>query len=335
MWPTLAIWLCTSRCNLACRHCYVAGRFRGPELTTQEGLRLVDELAELGVVHLSFTGGEPLLRRDVFELARRAVEDGMRVSFTTNATLIDERVARAMRSLDAFAFVGLDGPDREVCDAIRGQGAWRKAIRGMAELRSYGVEFSVIMTISSLTYGLGRKHALFCEAVGASEAILIPLIPAGRAGGRGRNLMPTSSQVVRCVKDVEEAVEEVGYRACVWCAPFLEDVVSSRRVYIFECSEGVMDISPQGDILLCDTLDLSVSNVREGVEEAWRKYEAFRDELLSGRDTLEREPCRSCPIRDFCQGGCLARALLMEDDIGAPDPLCPRVSALGRPGGDL
>ena len=327
MWPTLAIWLCTSRCNLACRHCYVAGRFRGAELTTEEALKMVDELADLGVVHISFTGGEPLLRPDVFEIAERAVQDGLKVSFTTNAILIDERVAKAMRSLDAFAFVGLDGPDREVCDAIRGPGAWRRTIRGLAELRSYGVEFSVIMTISSMTYKLGRKHVLFCEAVGASEAILLPLIPAGRAAREGRDLMPDPGQVAECMSGVEEAVEEIGYRACVWCAPFVADMAKSNRIYVFGCSDRVMDISPQGDVLFCDTLDFRVANVREGVEEAWRKYEAFRDQLLADRKPNEMEPCRSCPIRDFCQGGCLARAILMKNDLKAPDPLCPRASS--------
>jgi len=324
----LAIWLCTSRCNLACRHCYVAGRFTGPELTKQEALKMISELAELGTPYFSLTGGEPFLRPDVLEVAREAHELGMAISFTTNATLIDDEIAKALRALDAYVFVGLDGPDREVCDAVRGRGVWRETIKGITRLRSYGVDFSVVMTISALTYGQGRKHVLFCEAVGADEAVLLPLIPAGRA--RRGGLMPNPGQVVKCISDVEETVEEIGFEACVWCAPFLAHVVKSRRVYVFPCPDDVMDISPEGDVLFCDTLNFRITNVREGVEKAWKSYEAFRDAFLEERDISRMPSCADCPVRDFCQGGCVARALLSKGDLRAPDPLCPRASGLDR-----
>ena len=326
--PSLVIWLCTARCNMACEHCYTAGRFSGPELTTEEALKMVAELAELGASHLAITGGEPFLRPDVLEIAREAHEHGLSVSFNTNGSLIDDRLARELRKLDAFAFLSIDGADREVCDALRGPGAWEKALRGMALLRSYGVEFSTIMTITALNYGQGRKHVLLSEAVGAWEAVFLPLIPAGRAGSN-RALMPKPEQVVGCLKRAEEAVEEVGYRASVWCAPFAASFVRSKRMYIYPCSDGVMDVSPQGELLFCDTLDFKVSNVRVGVGRAWEELLSFRQELLSGRDMALVEPCASCPTRPFCDGGCVARAYLVAGDIRAPDPLCPRVASKG------
>ena len=326
MWPTLAIWLCTARCNRSCRHCYVADRFSGPELTTEEARALIRELAEGGTVHLAFTGGEPFLRPDVLDLAREAVELGLRVSFNTNGTLVDERLARELRRLDAFVFLSLDGADREVCDAIRGPGAWRQALRALAVLRSYGVPFSIIMTITSLNYGLGRKHVLLCEAVGAWEAVFLPLIPAGRAAGPGRELVPDARQVLACLREAEEAAEEVGYHATVWCAPFAARFTRSKRIYVAPCSEGVADISPQGELLFCDTLDLRTGDVREGFSRAWEAFLAFKEELLRGRDVEGMEPCSRCPVRAFCEGGCLARALLMRKDVRAPDPLCPAVA---------
>ena len=322
----MAIWLSTSKCDLSCRHCYVAGRFRGPELTTGEALKMVAELADMGVRHFSMTGGEPFLRPDVMELAREAYELGMHVSFTTNAIHIGDELARALRSIDAYIMVGLDGPDKEVCDAIRGPGAWKRTLKGITVLRSYGVSFAVVMTVSSLTYLSGRKHILFCEAVGAEEAIFLPLIPAGRAARAAGELMPTPAQVVKCLSDAEEAVEEIGFWARVWCAPFLARVVKSDRIYVLPCSDDVMDISPQGDVLFCDTLDFRVANVRGGVRKAWETYEAFRETLLAGRDVGRMRPCSTCPVREFCQGGCVARSILMGAGIGEPDPLCPFVS---------
>jgi len=310
---------------MACEHCYTSGRFSGPELTTEEALKMVAELAELGASHLAITGGEPFLRPDVLDVAREAREHGLSVSFNTNGSLIDDRLAKELRELDAFAFVSIDGADREVCDVLRGPGAWEKALRGMALLRSYGVEFSTIMTVTALNYGQGRKHVLLSEAVGAWEAVFLPLIPAGRAGSN-RALMPKPEQVVSCKRRAEEAVEEIGYRASVWCAPFVADFVRSRRIYVYPCSDGVMDISPQGELLFCDTLDLKASNVRVGVKKAWEEFLSFRQELLSGRDMALVEPCASCPIRPLCDGGCLARAYLVAGDIRAPDPLCPRAA---------
>ena len=324
----MAIWLCTARCNRSCRHCYVADRFGGPELTTEEAERLITELAEGGTVHLAFTGGEPFLRRDVLSLAKEAVELGLRVSFNTNGTLVDERLARELRRLDARVFLSLDGADREVCDAIRGPGAWKHTLRALAELRSYGVPFSIIMTITSANYGLGRQHVLLCEAVGAWEAIFIPLIPAGRAAGPGKELVPRAEHVMACLKAAEEAVEEIGYQATVWCAPFASLFLRSERFYVAPCSEGVADISPQGDLLLCDTLDIRTANVREGFKRAWEAHLAFKDEFLGERDVDYMTPCSHCPVKGFCEGGCVARALLALNDVRAPDPLCPLASGI-------
>ena len=324
--PSLVIWLCTARCNMACRHCYVRGRFAGPELTTEEALRVVRELPDLGAVHLAITGGEPFLRPDVLQVAREAVEHGLSVSFNTNGTLLNEQLAKELRKLDARAFISLDGADREVCDAIRGPGSWKSALRGLAVLRSYGIDFSLIMTITSLNYGQGRKHILLCEAVGAWEAVFLPLIPSGMAAKAGRELMPTPAQVVRCLKAAEEALEEIGYHASLWCAPFASRFASSKRLYVAPCSEEVMDISPQGDLLLCDTLDFKAGDVREGLKRAWEEFLAFKNEFLSSRRPRLMDPCSNCPVVGFCEGGCLARAYLMSGDLSAPDPLCPYVA---------
>jgi len=325
--PSLVIWLSTARCNMACRHCYVRGRFGGPELTTEEALRMVRELPELGAVHLAITGGEPFLRPDVLQVAREAVEHGLKVSFNTNGSLINERLAKELRKLDALVFISLDGADRDVCDALRGPGAWKKALRGLAELRSYGVEYSVIMTITALNYWQGKKHIMLCEAVGAWDAIFLPLIPSGMAAKAREELMPSPSQVVECLKAAEEAVEEIGYRASIWCAPFASRFLRSKRLYVAPCSEGIMDISPQGDLLFCDTLDFKAGNVRDGVARAWEIFLAFREKLVAGRAPWREPPCSECPAVGFCEGGCLARAYLTWRDLGAPDPLCPHVAS--------
>ena len=165
-----------------------------------------------------------------------------------------------------------------------------------------------------------------CEAVGAWDAIFLPLIPAGRAAGPGRDLVPNAREVLTCIKAAEEAVEEIGYHATVWCAPFLARFVRSKHIYVAPCSEDVADISPQGELLFCDTLDFRTGDVREGFSRAWEAHLAFRDELLSDRDVRSMQPCSSCPARSFCEGGCLARALLMGGGVRASDPLCPAVA---------
>lgn len=145
----VVVWNATSACNLRCRHCYASQGTDRPQLTTKEGLELIDQLAAFGVPVLLFSGGEPLLRRDIFELASYAVKKGLRTVFSTNGTLIDETAARQFAELGvSYVGISLDGIP-ETHDAFRGvPGAYTAALRGIRLCRDLGVKVGLRVTLT-------------------------------------------------------------------------------------------------------------------------------------------------------------------------------------------
>ena len=145
----VVVWNATPACNLRCRHCYASQGTDRPQLSTQEGFELIDQLAAFGVPVLLFSGGEPLLRQDIFELASRAVSKGLRTVFSTNGTLIDETAARQFAALGvSYVGISLDGIP-ETHDAFRGvPGAYAAALRGIRLCRDLGVKVGLRVTLT-------------------------------------------------------------------------------------------------------------------------------------------------------------------------------------------
>ncbi len=124
----------TLRCNLHCPHCYIdAGSNLKKELTTAQGKLLIDQIAEVSRPLLIFSGGEPLLRHDVYKLARYAADKGLTVALGSNGTLINDPVAQRLKSAGVKAVaVSIDSPVPERHDLFRGQaGAWEQALQGI------------------------------------------------------------------------------------------------------------------------------------------------------------------------------------------------------------
>ena len=130
----VVVWNTTRACNLRCVHCYASAlhRSRERELTTEQGYSLLEDLAAYGVPVILFSGGEPLLRADLLELARFAADRGMRAVLSTNGTLIDEHTAIQLRDAGiAYAGISLDGLER-VNDRFRGvEGSFEAALNGI------------------------------------------------------------------------------------------------------------------------------------------------------------------------------------------------------------
>ena len=154
--PPIVVWNCTRQCNLLCIHCYAnANSLRSPEeMGTEEGKAFISDLAEFGVPVLLFSGGEPLLREDIFELAHFAKEQGIRPVLSTNGTLITKSVAKKIHGV-GFSEVGisLDGVGVSN-DRIRGQrGAFQAALRGIRNCVALGQRVSLRLTITRFNYG--------------------------------------------------------------------------------------------------------------------------------------------------------------------------------------
>ena len=166
----VVVWNVTRRCNLKCVHCYAHAReeeFKG-ELSTQEGKAVLDDLAEFGAPVVLFSGGEPLVRPDLTELADYAVRKGMRAVISTNGTLITPRVAAELKKIGlSYVGISLDGLD-EVNDRFRGvNGAFKKAMDGITACREAGIKVGLRFTMNRLNvreipgiFDLLEKHEI-------------------------------------------------------------------------------------------------------------------------------------------------------------------------------
>ncbi|ABM80128.1 radical SAM/SPASM domain-containing protein [Hyperthermus butylicus] len=319
------IWVFTAACNLDCIHCYVA-RWRGlRELSLEEKLRLVREIAELGVEHVGLTGGEPLIHPHFPRLAREIVDHGMTYHVVTNATMVRREAAEMLARHEAHAIVSVDGPP-EIHDRMRGPGAFRMLEKGVATLREAGVEYSSVMAVSRLNYRHAAEAVEAAYRLGAVEAALIPVMPVGRA--REARVYVGIEEYRVAVKAAAARAEELGLPLSLWCTPFAP-LLTRRRVYYWSCRlSPTIDIDPAGRLLLCDVLDIVVADAsRQGLRKAVEEYERHPLVKLVENPPRLPEPCQRCMLRGSCRGGCYARALLLRGDLNAGDPLCPLIVA--------
>jgi len=148
----VVVWNVTKACNLSCIHCYAgagAGRPRETELSSEEGFRLIDDLSLFGVPVILFSGGEPLMRPDLVDLANYAVQKGLRAVISTNGTLITAKKAEELKGIGlSYVGVSLDGLE-EVNDRFRGKtGAFSEAVKGIRNCLDAGLKVGLRFTIN-------------------------------------------------------------------------------------------------------------------------------------------------------------------------------------------
>lgn len=316
------IWLITGRCNLNCKHCYASQYRREVEASTSAVIKVLCEAYSVGVEHVNFTGGEPLLRRDLFEILRECKDLGISTSVFTNSTLISEDVALKLSRLEVPVYTSLEGPNREVHESIRGLNSWSRALKGMGILRRYGIPFHINVTVTSLNWSSVGETLEKAVDLGAYSTSIIPAMPVGNSFING--ISPSPLEFKRALVEAYYKAKELRVEFRVWCSPFTPIVLGLKSTRYTSCREwGVVDISPSGRVLLCDVLGLSVGNVvEEGFEKAWEKMvnsEVYR-ETSNPHVPLE---CRNCRIASNCRGGCYARSYLVKKTFEGPDPLCP------------
>lgn len=284
-------------------------------------------MANSGVRHIGFSGGEVLFRGDARRIIKRASDLGMSTSLVTNGLLITEKVARELADCGVLIFLSIDGAKEETHDRVRGSGSWGGAIAAAERLKRAYVRFCTIMAVSKLNHTEVSSYLSLAKELGALAGCLIPVMPAGRASNE---LVLQPEEMVAVLQSAEEAADELSFPVSLWCTPFARVIVKSKRVSSDFCRSSIeeMDLDPQGNVLLCDVIDITLSNVREkNILEAWQEQE--KNPLVKALTNPElAKPCLHCPLGDRCRGGCFARAQLMTGDIYAPDPLCPRVAGV-------
>lgn len=336
--PRIVSWNITGACNLRCPHCYLDARRRWPgELTTQEALNLIDQMAQAGTELLILTGGEPLLRRDLPRLASHATGRGITVVLGTTGTQITREVAKALKECGVSAAgISIDSLDPAVHDAFRGlQGAWQRAVQGMAACLAEGLEVLVHTTALKMNQQEVPDIVQFAHKRGARAFHLFFLVCTGR-GEQLTDLSPQEyEKLLSFVLDAQERHPGMMVRAR--CAPYIGRLAVERGLTPLQGSAGCLAgtsycrITPTGEVTSCPYLPTVAGSVRQrSFQEIWEASPVltrFRrpPSQLQGK-------CGQCP---FSQGeepicvGCRARAFALSGDPLAEDPWC-----LYQPGGE-
>ena len=346
--PPIVVWNCTRQCNLRCIHCYAnADSRRSPqEIDTEEGKAFIGDLADFGVPVLLFSGGEPLLRGDIFELAAFAGEQGVRPVLSTNGTLISEAVAEEIRRV-GFGEVGisLDGIG-ERNDHFRGRkGAYETALRGIRNCIKAGQRVSLRLTITRGNYEEIPAIFELVEREGIHRVCFYHLAYAGRAGGlREEDLSP---QETRSVVD----------RICQHTLDFYRRGLKKEVLTVDNHADAVylyLKLRSQDPQRADEVLALLESNggnnsgIRIGAvddvgdvhpDQFWWHYslgnvrrrkfgDIWTDDSepllwgLKNRKGLLRGRCARCQYLNLCNGNLRVRAEAVFGDIWAEDPAC-------------
>jgi heme b synthase len=183
-WPRLVFWETTAACNLVCSHCRrtdVADAVTPDELSTQEAEGLIDELSGWGRTILVFSGGEPLMRPDIFHLMRYANQKGVIVALATNGTLVDQDLAKRIREIGVDRVsISFDGADEATHDAFRRlPGSFRSAMAGAKALRAEGVPLQVNVTVAKHNADQMDRMVSLAKDLGAAALHLFLLVPVG------------------------------------------------------------------------------------------------------------------------------------------------------------
>jgi radical SAM protein with 4Fe4S-binding SPASM domain len=350
--PFLVVWDFTHKCNLRCKHCYSnSGAVEEDELTTQQALNVVDQLADAHVTALAFSGGEPLTRKDFFQVAKHASDRGLYVSLASNGTLLTkENVAKIKQAQVNYIDISIDGASAKTHDDFRGvPGAFEKAVAGLKNCIDADICACIATTVGKNNMAELPAIIDLAEQLGAERFTYFNFIPTGRGTNhRDQDLSPQEREDVMryllnrmsagCKTTILATAPQLARVALQCQGPsgtgevtmalaHMQTVKVTKKAvplgeFIGGCGAGRLycSISPQGNVHPCVFLPLNVGNLKtQQFKDIWLNaplFNAFRN-----RANLKGS-CGGCQYKFIC-GGCRARSAAYHNgDTLNGDPGC-------------
>ncbi len=343
--PKWIAWEITRRCNLRCVHCRSASEeeIKGhPDFSTAEAFRIIDDIASYAKPVIVLSGGEPLKREDVFEIARYGTEKGLRMCLATNGTLVNEEVCEKIKSSGVrIVSLSLDGSGEEVHDDFRSQkGAFAGTINAARLFKKNGIEFIINSSFTKRNQEEIPKVYKLAKELGATAWYMFMIVPTGRGEEIMNELISKEEyeEILDWHYDMEMDEGEMLVRPT--CAPHYYRVVLQqakkkgdkfkRRTLKFStggakgCIAGqlICLIDVDGNVLPCSYFPKAAGNIREkSFKDIWENSELFKNL----RDFKKyKGKCGSCEYINVC-GGCRARAYSVYGDYLEEEPFCSYV----------
>ncbi|MCL4516813.1 MAG: putative heme d1 biosynthesis radical SAM protein NirJ2 [Firmicutes bacterium] len=319
-------WNTTRSCNLKCQHCYRDAGVRDTnELTTAEGKKLLEEIARAGFKIMVFSGGEPLMREDIYELIAHAKKLGLRPVLGSNGTLIDAAAAQKLREAGAARVgISIHSSTPEFHDSFhQSPGSWQGAIDGVKYCLEAGLEVQIHTTVTEPNYDEVEQVTDLAVKLGASAHHVFFLVPTGRGKDLAKQMLE-AARYEKLLNRIMEKQKAIDIELKPTCAPQFMRIAKQKGMnmrFTRGCLAGTSYcvITPNGDVNPCPYLSLKVDNVHETpFDEIWRSNPVFlrlRSMELGGR-------CGTCEYKEIC-GGCRARAFYQTGgDYMAEDHWC-------------
>src|SRR5437016_8180437 len=316
----------TYRCPLHCPYCSNPTHARKDrELTTDEWNRVIREAAALGVLQIGFSGGEPLARRDLPELARAAREAKLYSNLITSGIVLDDDRLRALRDagLDSVQ-LSFQSDDADLSDEIAGARTHQHKLDVAAKIRAAGIPLSLNFVIHRRNIDRLPQMIELAETLGAERVELANVQFYGWAFLNRAALLPTREQVVHAREIATAAKARLAGR--IDSVYVLPDYYETRpKPCLNGWGQRYLTVNPLGDVLPCPTASSAIPNLRfENVRERpldwiWRESESFN--RFRGTEWMP-EPCRSCPQKEIDFGGCRCQAALLTGNAANTDPVC-------------
>ena len=340
--PKWLAWEITRRCNFACVHCRSSSDLvaaEHPDVPFPEAQRILDDIASFASPVVVLSGGEPLLRDDVFAIARHGDALGLRMCLATNGSLVSKEVCRDMlKSNIKMVSLSLDGSSPESHDDFRGQaGAFEGVMRAIELFRSHGIPFLVNSSFTKRNQAEIPQVYQLVKSLGATAWYMFMIVPTGRGEDIMDELIPAAmyDELLAWHYRVEKEENELLMRPT--CAPHYYRVVRqmakadgerfTQRNLKFStggskgCLAGqlICLIDVDGQVLPCSYFPLAAGNIkRQSFREIWENSELFRQL----RDFSRYEGrCGRCEYTQVC-GGCRARAYAVTGSYLAEEPFC-------------
>ena len=340
--PKWLAWEITRRCNLKCVHCRSSSELEAkghPDFPFAEAKRVIDDIVSYAKPVVVLSGGEPLLREDVFDIARYGTEQGLRMCLATNGTLVTEAICAKIKAAGIrMVSLSLDGASAAVHDDFRCQpGAFAGTTNAARLFKEHGISFLINSSFTKRNQAEIPKVYQLAKELGATAWYMFMIVPTGRGEGIMEELISPADyeKLLAWHYEMEKEEDELLMRPT--CAPHYYRVVLQkakeegsqfkRRSLQFStggskgCLAGqlIALIDVDGNVLPCSYFPLPAGNIRQqSFREIWENSTLFK-ELRDFKSY--KGSCGSCEYVNVC-GGCRARAYAVTGDYLAEEPFC-------------
>jgi len=335
----MIFWEITSACNLNCGHCR-SNYSRKPapdELNTREVKSVIDKFLKFSRPLVILSGGEPLLREDIFDIASYITRKNIFACMATNGTLLSEQAVKRIKGSGIkMVSVSIDGQNAELHDKAKGlEGAFQKTVEGVKLLNKFKIPFQINTAVSSQKIAEIKSLAGMAKKLKAKEMHMFFMVSTGHARDASCQARGAKFNCESMLEEIISYSTNAKFPIRPICAPFFTRILLQKKVKIdkfvkkrggvkevYACAAGrhTLWISSSGEVRPCGYAPISAGNLRqESPKEIWENSGIFR-ELRDYKNFKGK--CAICEFNNICGGGCRARAYSETGDFLNPDPYC-------------